>query len=509
MMTFKFRWNRLITSIITLGICFGCGNPLQNLDSNRENSSLPNDCLLENQPKRTSNPFTVDVDLAGGNVFESRKIRKNQPIHYVFEGEPGQTLYIEPNSNTASAEQKICVNIFAPGVEHIQSNFLRTFQVALQKKGKYTIDLSILQGTTTYDLTLRLDQSTINFSPSRPSTKLPVLSSNSSTDTDIYPASTSIKRVYNPSPLPQLRHSQKLQSIIDEILRYQTTKGKSMPRNNISITLIDIQKQESANHQGDIPRFPASVVKLFWMVIFYDQFSLDQAKYYNSLDDMEKMMIKSDNKAASNVVDLISDAPSKAQEKGYEYKSWHQNRLQMNDFFKVAGYTNINISQKPFPFPFPELGEYGKSPKGYEARMRGNPNNPIRNAISTDYAARLMYEIVEGKAVPEHGTKMRQLLTRDLYYDWNQINPQMEFNPVLRFFGEYLPSDITLVSKAGWTSRTRQEVAYISTGNTEYILAIFLDEAPSYAQDITLFPKLSCLVFERMTERTCNQPTNN
>ncbi|MBP0020068.1 MAG: serine hydrolase [Cyanobacteria bacterium SBLK] len=505
MMNLRYCWNRVVTSFIALGFCFGCTNPLQrsNVKSNKPLS--PDDCLIRNQAKRDVNTIEFEVDFIKGITNKSSTISQSQPIQYVFEGELNQVLYIEPTVYTA--EQKICLNILASGVQPIYSGVLQNLQIPLRIEGKYAIDLSMLQGATSYDLTLRLEKSTINshLSSSRPPTKLPAHPFTASTHINANPPSSSIERVYEPFLLPQLRYSNTLQSIIDEIIYYRTKKGKVLRIDNISITLIDTKEKEFAHYEGDELRFPASVIKMFWMVIFYDLWNsgnLTQIEYDNSLEDMKNMMLKSDNKAASNIVDLISDAPSKSDG---DYYNWLGRRERMSDFFQKARYADINISQKTFPFPFPKLGKYGISPQGYELRMRGDPNNPIRNKISTDHAARLMYEIVDNKAIPSSNYEMRQLLTRDLSYDWNKINPQMEFNPVLRFFGEYLPRNTTLISKAGWTSKTRQEVAYIESGNTKYILAIFLDNSPDLAQDITLFPDLSCIVFRRMAERECDR----
>jgi hypothetical protein len=113
-----------------------------------------------------------------------------------------------------------------------------------------------------------------------------------------------------------------------------------------------------------------------------------------------------------------------------------------------------------------------------------------------------MYEIVTGQALsPEYSQKMQQWLHKDLTLElWQKLDPnQGEFNPVRTFFGESLPKDVYFLSKAGWTSKTRQEVAYIRSngGQKAYILAIFAEDK-AYAQDGKIFPMMSRLVFERM-----------
>jgi hypothetical protein len=118
--------------------------------------------------------------------------------------------------------------------------------------------------------------------------------------------------------------------------------------------------------------------------------------------------------------------------------------------------------------------------------------------MTTNQAARLMYEIFTNQAVsPECSQKMQQLLLRDLR---PEVWKQELYNSVEGFLGESLPYEqIYFASKVGWTSGSRQEVAFVATkdGKTRYILAVFADH-PAYAEDWEIFPKLSIHVFNRM-----------
>ncbi len=136
--------------------------------------------------------------------------------------------------------------------------------------------------------------------------------------------------------------------------------------------------------------------------------------------------------------------------------------------------------------------------------MRGNLDHPIRNKMTTDQAARLMYEIFTGQAVsPQYSQKMQQLLTRDLR---PEIWMQEQYNSIEGFLGEFLPiAEVHFASKVGWTSRSRQDVAFISTkdGKTKYIVVIFAND-PAYAEDWEIFPEISLFLFNRMVERKAN-----
>ena len=132
--------------------------------------------------------------------------------------------------------------------------------------------------------------------------------------------------------------------------------------------------------------------------------------------------------------------------------------------------------------------------------MRGNIKNQTRNKISTEQAARLMYEITNGRSISqEYSQHMAFLLVRDLRPEaWENIDPNTgRFNPIKGFLGESLPTNVVFLSKAGWTSKTRQEVAYVNDLQTAYILAVF-GEDKAYSQNLEIFPKISSIVYRKM-----------
>lgn len=307
--------------------------------------------------------------------------------------------------------------------------------------------------------------------------------------------------VYNVRKPPNFRQSQKLQGIVDEVVGIGAAKG--LPTAPLSITLIDLKSGETAGYQQRQSRFPASVVKLFWMVALYtplQQGILPNAGAFTT--DLQKMINKSDNEAASRILDRITGTESGSELEGEEYQSWLSSRKQVNTFFQEAGYEGINVSQKTFPIPYLKLYK----PKGREQQMRGEPTRPIRNKITTDQAARLMYEIFTGQAVSqEYSKKMMSLLTIDSatrVLNREQQDPN-RFNSVHGFLSQSLPDDVYFAAKAGWTSGSRQEAAYIATrdGKSAYILVIFAEHS-SYAYDWNVFPKMSLHVFNRMMARS-------
>jgi hypothetical protein len=111
----------------------------------------------------------------------------------------------------------------------------------------------------------------------------------------------------------------------------------------------------------------------------------------------------------------------------------------------------------------------------------------------------LLYEIAEGRAISQPASRsMMQLLKRDLQPEaWKLV----EDNAVEGFLGEGLsPDTVDFVSKVGFTTQSRQEVALIQTkdGQVAYVLAI-LAENPLYSNDWEIFPVISQAVFAQMS----------
>ena len=309
--------------------------------------------------------------------------------------------------------------------------------------------------------------------------------------------------VYNIKSEVKLSSNNKLQTVVDKIVQY--TKSKQLPLEKLSITLIDLKENSQAGYQSEKLRYPASVVKLFWLVGINQLVSENKIDKSEVAEAINKMILKSDNYGASQILDKVTQTQSALNPLSLtELEAWKAKRNRINTFFRQAGYNpQINVSQKTFPIPQEHILE----PIGADKQIRGNnPDKPIRNKVTTDDISRLMYEIVTNRAVDLNASLyMKQLLTRNIDPDyWKKQPPNpIEFNPVESFFGEGLSPTRSridsFISKAGWTTVSRQEVAYIrsSDGKSEYILAVIGDDI-AYGKDKTLFPKISKLVAQQM-----------
>jgi hypothetical protein len=300
---------------------------------------------------------------------------------------------------------------------------------------------------------------------------------------------------YNVTNPPPFKPNPRLQKIVDNAVI--TIKQQGLPLGNLSISLINLNGNdccEYASYQDQQPRFPASVSKLFWLVAYYAQVEHGIVpEDVIPAKEVYKMAHKSDNEAASRMVDSLTDAESGANMNAEALGIWEAKRKWLNHFFEATGYQNLNVSQKNFPVPFLQL----QRPEGRDLQIRGDGSVPIRNSMTTYDAARLLYEIATEQAVSIPASQnMKELLRQDLA---PEVWKDEEYNCVEGFLGESLPADTYFISKVGWTSGSRQETALIMSpdGSVKYILVVFGDDK-AYADDWKIFPRVSSLVMSQM-----------
>lgn len=305
--------------------------------------------------------------------------------------------------------------------------------------------------------------------------------------------------IYNIQEQPELSYSKNLQTIIDQVV--ERVKAKNLPTKNLSIHLIDVNRKNYAEYRSQIPRFPASITKLFWMVALYDQveknqLSRDLIDYTpECLEDVCQLIKKSNNESASRILDQITQTSSVPSEQTEPFEIWLEKRHSINQFFQKAGYQDIDVSQKNFPIPYLKM----ENPQHRDLEMRGDDKQPFRNQISADQAARLMYEIVTEEAVsPTASREMLRLLEQDLD---PTVWRQEESNPIAGFLGEGLVNtEVRFASKVGWTSSTRFEVAAIHKNQKiSYIITVFGQGSP-YARNEKVFPEISQFIYEEMAK---------
>ena len=264
---------------------------------------------------------------------------------------------------------------------------------------------------------------------------------------------------------------------------------KKLEEKQLSITLIDLRdpsRPVSASFRGNERIYPASVVKLFYLVAAHRWLEDKKIEQTPELTRaMRDMIVDSSNEATQYVVDVLTHTTSGYELPLKEMEEWQYKRNAVNRYFSSLGYTNINVNQKTFC-----EDAYGRE------RVSRGPNGENRNKLTTDATARVMMEIVTGKAVsPQRSALMMDLLKRDYAAKTNDTDDQGT-----GFTGKALQGmdGLKLWSKAGWTSTTRHDVVYIEMPDgVKFVLAIFTTD---HANEREIIPSAARVVIEGLKD---------
>jgi beta-lactamase class A len=278
-----------------------------------------------------------------------------------------------------------------------------------------------------------------------------------------------------------------LRFLVDEAARKTLERfaDKKLDEKQLSITLIDLRDPahlQQASFRGNERIYPASVVKLFYLAAAHrwleDKKIEDTAELRRALKDM---IVDSSNEATQYVVDVITHTTSGYELPPREMEEWQEKRNAVNRYYAALGYTNINVNQKTFC-----EDAYGRE------QVSRRPDGSNRNKLTTDATARLLGDIVMGKAVtPARSAQMMELLKRD-YSGTSKDNDDQGHG----FTGIALQGmeGVRLWSKAGWTSMTRHDAAYLELPDgSKFVLVTFTTD---HANEREIIPSVARIVID-------------
>lgn len=293
---------------------------------------------------------------------------------------------------------------------------------------------------------------------------------------------------------------EQLKNAGDRILQATWAEFPQLPQNSLALTWIIYDSPvpvntggalspnafwnyqvRGFNYRGDERIYPASVVKLFYLVAIHEWLENGMVQTSSELERaIRDMIVDSSNDATSLVVDVLSGTTSGPELPPGPFETWKSQRNIVNRYFQSLGWEEIdkiNVNQKTWC-----EGPYGRE-RMFLGEMMQN-----RNMLTTNATARLLHSIVGGVAVSsERSQAMMALLHRDL----EDLATDVEEDQVTGFLGAGLPDDVQLWSKAGWTSQVRNDAAYVEIpGQQPYLLVVFV-EGRAYSQNQQLLPFVS------------------
>jgi beta-lactamase class A len=306
---------------------------------------------------------------------------------------------------------------------------------------------------------------------------------------------------------------ERLEQLGEVILKATWAAFPELARNQIALTWLVYDPPAPVNIGGALsaeafwsysPRgfsyreveriYPASVVKLFYLVAVQEWLERGMILPSAELDRaIRDMIVDSSNDATSLVVDVLTGTTSGPELPPDPLETWKQQRNIVNRYYETFGWEEletINVNQKTWCD-----GTYGRERQGLGELMEQ------RNMLTTAATARLLHSIIGGVAVSAARSHvMMQLLARSL--DPATIAADSE-NQIIGFLGAGLPPNARLWAKAGQMSQVRHDAAYIEIPDLPpYLLVVFTEGSQSQAE--TLLPFVSQQVVEAM--RSLTQP---
>ncbi|MEB3357962.1 MAG: serine hydrolase [Synechococcales bacterium] len=299
--------------------------------------------------------------------------------------------------------------------------------------------------------------------------------------------------------MPFFHRDETLQQAGDRVLEAVWAEFPRLARNQIALTWIVYDAPVLVNTGGALSPaefwgrsvrgfsyrgveciYPASVVKLFYLVAVHEW--LEQEMILPSLEldrAVQDMIIDSSNDATSLVVDHLSGTTSGPELPPGPFATWQHQRNIVNRYYQSLQWeevATINVNQKTWCD-----GPYGRE------RIFLGETLDNRNQLTTEATARLLHSIIGGVAVSgERSQTMMALLQRSLDPVTLAKNPE---NQVSGFLGEGLPPTARLWSKAGWTSKVRHDAAYVEIPDqSPYLLVVFTE---GHSSQVDLLPFIS------------------
>ncbi len=265
------------------------------------------------------------------------------------------------------------------------------------------------------------------------------------------------------------RDQKSAQALVDSAVSatLEQFAARKLQSNQLAVTLVDLrdlQRPVQASYRGEVQIYPASVVKLFYLAAAHRW--MEDGKLADTPElrrAMRDMIVESYNEATHYVVDLLTGTTSGPELPDAAIDEWFEKRNAVNRYFFSLGYTNINANKKPWC-----EGPYGRESQSIKK------HKPSRNMLTTDATARLLAEIATGKAVTaKRSAEMLELLKRDPFKKIEEGSEPDQGNAFTGFALKDLPG-AKLWSKAGWTSQTRHDAAYVElpTG-ARFVLVTF------------------------------------
>ncbi len=289
-----------------------------------------------------------------------------------------------------------------------------------------------------------------------------------------------------------------LQALLDNTLEAAWAEFPQLARNQIAATWIVYappfpvntggaisaadfwqQRPPGASYRGVECIYPASIVKLFYLLAAHEWMERDMISATPELERaLRDMIVDSSNDATGLVVDILTGTTSGPALPAGPFETWQSQRNLVNRYLQSLQWPEletINVNQKTWCD-----GPYGRE------RIFVGETYENRNMLTTEATARLLHSIVGGVAVNgARSQAMMALMRRSLDPRVLAADPE---NQVTGFLGAGLPLQAALWSKAGLTSKVRHDAIYVELRDRPPFQLVVFIEGTEHSQNEAILP---------------------
>lgn len=243
-------------------------------------------------------------------------------------------------------------------------------------------------------------------------------------------------------------------------------------------TLMTVQPW-GYDYRGDVSIYPASIVKMFYLVMLYESLHTGRLKASSEIDRASRdMIVDSSNDATGFILDVLTDTTSGPDLPKAEFERWQVQRNRINRYFHALGWPelrSVNLNQKT----------WCDGPYGRERSFLGNDFSN-RNRLNTAGTARLFHQLInQGWFSPQACKEMMALLKRSLDPTDLAADPE---NQVTGFLGGGIPQRAKIWSKAGLMSRVRHDAIYVELDPYPPFVLVVFTEGTAHSQNERILP---------------------
>ncbi len=220
--------------------------------------------------------------------------------------------------------------------------------------------------------------------------------------------------------LGTIQPDRELQIFLDEKIETQRSRDKTLARQTIRFSLIDIPVEGSptlADWKGDLPVYPASVAKFVYLMAAYEWRDEGKLDIDPKLDrQLQQMIYVSSNRATQKVVARLTDTRPGPRLGPEEYPEFVRRRHRVKDWLNELGITGLHMVHPTYDGGGDLYGreEQFLEDTGIEGALP-NQTGQYRNrmAMTANDSARLLALLATDRALsPEASEAVRERMRR-------------------------------------------------------------------------------------------------